>query len=648
MRLFYKLLPTFAARYTLYGALFGLCFPIGATVFDALTRGLPLTFAGLVYAHTTQPLHWVIDTAPFFLGLYLGLAGKQRDQVERIAEHLEQEVKERTAEILKANQKLGEEIEERKQIELETRKQKQYFESLVVNSPLAVVTLDLDHRITSCNPAFEKLYGYASAEVIGHDLDDMIAAESIHDEAKNYTAQVTSGNIVHKFGKRRRKDGGLVDVEIFGVPVMVAGEQIGVLALYHDVTEQKLAEQALRESEERHRLLIESSPDPIVIYDPGGNVVDVNPAFSQTFGWSLLEISGKRLNFIPEENKAETKLLIEQMVRHGKVPTTETRRLTKDKRLLDVQISAALIKNSEGQTSGSMVIFRDVTEQKTAKLEIESRRQFFEALVQNSPTAIVIIDFDQSILDCNPAFENLFGYTRAEVIGRDIDSLITDETTRDEASTYTQQSMSGNVVRGIGQRRRKDKTLVDVEIFGVPVVVADVQIGAFGIYHDITEIALARRHAEEADRAKSEFLANMSHEIRTPMNGVMGMIELVLDTPLNNEQKDFLNTARESAEALLSLLNDILDFSKIEAGRLELDAIHFDLRTTVEGVADTLAQRAEDKGLEMACLIQPNVPSRLKGDPGRLRQILVNLAGNAIKFTSKGEVVIRADLESET
>ncbi|MBI5054118.1 MAG: PAS domain S-box protein [Chloroflexi bacterium] len=648
MRLFYKFLPTNAARYTFYGALFGLCFPIGATIFDAIARGLPLTFAGFVYAHTTQPLHWVIDSAPFFLGLYLGLAGKQRDQVERIAEHLEQEVKDRTAEILKANQKLGEEIEERKQIELETRKQKQYFESLVVNSPLAVVTLDLDHRITSCNPAFEKLYGYASTEVIGHDLDDMIAAESIHVEAKNYTAQVTSGNIVHKFGKRRRKDGGLVDVEIFGVPVIVEGEQIGVLALYHDVTEQKLAEQALRESEERHRLLIESSPDPIVIYDPAGNVVDVNPAFSQTFGWSLSEISGKRLDFVPEESKAETKLLVEQMYRDGKVRVTETRRLTKDKRLLDVQISAALIRNSEGQTSGSMVIFRDVTEQKTAKLEIESRRQFFEALVENSPTAIVIIDFDQSILDCNPAFEKLFGYTRAEVIGRDIDSLITDEATRGEATTYTQQSMSGSMVRGIGQRRRKDKTLVDVEIFGVPVVVADVQIGAFGIYHDITEIALARRQAEEADRAKSEFLANMSHEIRTPMNGVMGMIELVLDTPLNDEQKDFLNTARESAEALLSLLNDILDFSKIEAGRLELDTINFDLRTTVEGVTDTLAQRAEDKGLEMACLIQPDVPSRLKGDPGRLRQILVNLTGNAIKFTSKGEVVIRADLESET
>ncbi len=405
--------------------------------------------------------------------------------------------------------------------------------------------------------------------------------------------------------------------------------------LQREVEERRQTEKLISHAKKEWETTFDAVADPIILTDDKDLIVRCNKALTRQLGMAYQEILGQpltRMLFGCSESEAGWNRQSGEMT----FPCLEG--------WYDIAVYPGVI---DGPSPRTLYILHDVTARKQTEGEVLRQKQYFEALVLNSPTAIVVLDNREKVVSCNPVFEKLYGYASDEIVGVNLDGLITTAETADEAARYTAQAMTGSV-HGIGQRKRKDGTLVDVEIFGAPVVVEGERVGALGIYHDISDLVRARREAEEASRAKSEFLANMSHEIRTPMNSVIGMLELALDTPLTPEQRDYLNTSLQSAEALLTLLNDILDFSKIEARRLDLEVIDFDLRNTVEDVAYTLAKRAQDKGLEMASLIHSDVYSDLRGDPGRLRQALVNLVGNAIKFTEHGEIVIHADPVSDT
>ncbi|MGH9774944.1 MAG: response regulator [Candidatus Acidiferrales bacterium] len=286
---------------------------------------------------------------------------------------------------------------------------------------------------------------------------------------------------------------------------------------------------------------------------------------------------------------------------------------------------------------------------------VAERTAFLNALIDTSPLAIVVLNPASEVQLCNPAFERLFQYSRAEAIGLSLEKLIADEELASEMQTAHSTMAEDETVILVTRRRRKDQTVVDVELHAVPLIVNGRVAGSFTIYQDVSirkrteaEMRRAKEAAEAASKAKSEFLANMSHEIRTPMNGIMGMTELVLDSKLDSDQRDYLNMVKSSAESLLSLINDILDYSKIEAGKLEFEAIGFNLGECLGDTMKSLSFRAHEKGLELAYYLQPDVPEALVGDPGRLRQVMVNLVGNAIKFTAKGEVVVYGQVESKT
>jgi two-component system sensor histidine kinase/response regulator len=448
------------------------------------------------------------------------------------------------------------------------------------------------------------------------------------------------------------------------------GACAGYVITASDITMRKKAEEALRASEERYRTIVDNVNDALLIHDFNGVILEVNENACRMLGYAREELVGGRLAKIDSE---ESRRVIEERMRTiiaSGMFVFESIELAKDGRAIPVEVSAKVV-----DTRGSGVVqsfVRDISKRKEAEQTLNRERTNLQLIFDSAQVGLMLIDANGEVKRVNNDLANLVGKESAltahrrpgEVIscgvlfGTDKRCGETDHCalcpirrcfTRVLSAKVAERDLEVKKELAIGGTLQT----VWLHLNANPIVIDGADCALLSII-DITSrknseisLAKAKEAAEAGARAKSEFLANMSHEIRTPMNGIIGMAGLLCDTDLSAEQRSYAQIVQSSGEALLSIINDILDFSKIEARKLTLDLRYFDLRTTIEDVAEILAVKAQEKGLELVCHLAPEAPSWVRGDPGRLRQVLMNLCGNAVKFTPAGAVTIRLDLAKE-
>ena len=415
----------------------------------------------------------------------------------------------------------------------------------------------------------------------------------------------------------------------------------------------RLLDELERERALLHALL-DHLPDSIYFKDRDSRFLRASRALADHFGVADPdELAGKcDFDFFTDEH-AQQALDDEKelMLGNRAMVQKEEKETWPDGRTTWVASTKLPLRGRDGRIVGTFGISRDVTVERLAEEALRESERRMRLIIDTAYDAFVAMDAEGRIVDWNPQAEVAFGWSRDEALGRTLADTIIPHRYRaahNEGLRHFLATGHGPVLN-----RRIEITALhrNGREFPVELTISPIRLGDTYLFsafvHDITnrkqvELALreAKEAAESASRAKSDFLANMSHEIRTPMNAIIGMSELLLDTSLSSEQQEYMRMVHQSAESLLAVIDDILDFSKIEAGRLDLDREVFELRESLGDTMKTLAVRAHNKHLELACHVALDVPERLEGDIGRLRQIVVNLVGNAIKFTDQGEVVL--------
>jgi len=521
----------------------------------------------------------------------------------------------------------------------------------------AVVTIDVQGRILFANAATERMFGYDRQALVGKNIKILMRRDQAghHDEAIAQYLRTGESAIV---GVSREAVAVRADGEEFPIDLSVSEAEIDGRKLFtgvmRDITTRQLFEAKAREAEERLADAIEVLPDGFVLYDKNDRLVLCNSKYREIYetsakyiveGQTFEEIirAGAAAGQYSDANDDLEAWVAERLRQHRNPSGIVEQRLDSGRWLRIIER-----KTDDGRIVGFRV---DVTELKEREEALRRSEDQLRATIEAALDGIIVIDDAGTVLDFNSGAESIFGYTKADMVGKTMADLIIPDRYRDAHNAGMEHYNRTGEGPILGQRVEIEGVRADgVEILCELAVQAVSSSGGnrfIGYIRDITEIKAqadalveAKERAEVANVAKARFLAVISHEIRTPLNGVLGMLNLLQDEELSDVHTDYVRTARESGKALLTIINDILDFAKLEAGKMELEEVVFDIRALIASIRDLLAPRADDNGNAIRIVVDEAVAAIVSGDSGRIRQILLNLVSNAVKFTTNGSITI--------